>query len=205
MNAVAHPAAERMEVLRGILSSATHDASAAMSRWTAGLVTLTLEDVEELSLQEALEQSGMADRIMTMVVLCWQAPWAGTLILAFDENGGRRLADSLLGRATSSEEGLSGLAQSALMETGNILGCAYLNALNRAVEVELVPSPPYFMQDYATCVLQQALMEPAAESDRVLLAKTLFHHQKNDLDWCVLFIPGKELRQALERAVLTDI
>ena len=49
---------------------------------------------------------------------------------------------------------------SGLVETGNILGCAYMNALTRLVGTDLVPSAPYFIQDFGASVLQQAMVGP---------------------------------------------
>ena len=49
-----------------------------------------------------------------------------------------------------------------------------MNALVRLIDVEMVPSPPYFIQDYAASVLQQALLAPAMVTDKVLICQTGF-------------------------------
>jgi chemotaxis protein CheC len=86
-------------------------------------------------------------------------------------------------------------------ETGNILGCAYINALTKLVDVELVPSIPYFLCDYGASVLQQALMAQAITMDKVLVCNTKFHRGEEDLDWNVVFVPSDRLRTKLEAAV----
>ena len=63
------------------------------------------------------------------------------------------------------------------METGNILGCAYVNALTRLVGTDLRPSAPYFIQDFGASVLEQALMTQAAAGDSLLLCDIGFHRQ----------------------------
>ena len=69
------------------------------------------------------------------------------MVLTFNEENGRQLAASLLQTEPNSGPDWSELEQSALMETGNILGCAYVNAITRLIDHQLVPTPPFF---YAT-------------------------------------------------------
>jgi chemotaxis protein CheC len=124
------------------------------------------------------------------------------MILTFDEHNGRALAAALLGKAPRDPSApWTELEISAVNETGNILGCAYLNALTRLVAVELVPSPPYFIQDYAASVLDQALAPLAGECDVVTICRTNFRREGQDLNWNVLFIPTPGLRQALSEAL----
>src|SRR5690606_15172358 len=112
-----------------------------------------------------------------------------------------RLAAALLGRAPSEDPEWSNLEKSALSETGNILGCAYLNALTRLVDAELIPSPPAFIQDYGASVLDQALVAQAMTCDQALICRTGFHRANENLDWNVLFLPTPALRARMGRAL----
>jgi len=190
-----------LEVLHQLFASATHDASAAMCRWTDGLITLTLDEVREVALEDACTEMGLSDELLTMVVLSLEGELGGEMILTFDDCNGRQLAASLLGRPVNEESEWSELEKSALTETGNILGCAYMNALTRLIGHELVPSPPYFIQDYGASVLQQALMAQALTSDRVLVCRTGFHREGAELNWRVLFVPTEAMRKAMEDAL----
>ena len=67
-----------------------------------------------------------------MVVLGLKGELGGVMIIAFDEHNGRRLAgrfSSSIGRYGSP---WSELEKSALTETGNILGCAYIERAHAA-------------------------------------------------------------------------
>jgi len=190
-----------LEVLHQLFTSATHDASAAMCRWTNGLITLALDEVREIPLDRVCEELDFGDELLTMVVLTLDGDVGGQIILTFDDENGRKLAASLLGRKVETSEEWSELEQSALTETGNILGCAYVNALTRLIEVELIPSPPYFIQDYGASVLEQALMTQAMTSDSILICRTAFQREGEALNWHVFFVPTLELRNALEEAI----
>jgi len=196
-----HENAPSLAVLHELFASATHDASAAMCRWTDGLITVTLDEVRQIPLDEAIGELDVGDDLVTMVVLTLEGEVGGNLILVFDEANGRRLAASLLGRDADLESEWSEIEKSALTETGNILGCAYVNALTRLVAPRLMPSSPYFIQDYGASVLEQALMAQAVACDDLLVCRIAFCRKGQELDWRVIFIPNQGMRTALEQAV----
>lgn len=191
----------QLEILHKFFSTATHDASAAMCRWTSGLITLTLDEVREIPLEDVCAEFDFGDDLLTMVVLTLEGEVGGTMILTFDEENGRQLAASLLSREPPTNPEWDDLEKSALNETGNILGCAYLNALTRLIDAELVPSPPYFLQDYGASVLQQALLEQAATCDQVLICRTRFHREGQELNWNVFFVPTHGMRKSMSEAL----
>ena len=115
--------------LHELFASATHDASAAMCRWTDGIITVALDKVREVSLEEAAAALALGDEPLTMVVMTVEGELGGSIVLIFDDVNGRQLAAALLGRPADTDSPWSELEQSALMETGNILGCAYVGAL----------------------------------------------------------------------------
>lgn len=191
----------RVEVLRPLFAAATHEASAAMCRWTDGVISLSLDDICELPLDQVTLELGFADDFMTMVVLGIESEPGTVLILTFDEDNARQLAATLTRRERRTSPDWDELEISALTETGNILGCAYVNALTRLTGQVLIPSPPYFLRDYFASVLEQALVEQAMSSDTALLCRTGFHREGENLNWHVLFIPSRSLREKLERSV----
>ena len=191
----------QLNVLHHLFASATHDASAAMCRWTDGLITLTLDEVREIPLENVTAELNLGEELLTMVVLSLEGDIGGEMILTFDDLNGRQLAASLLGRPMGDNPQWTDLEKSALTETGNILGCAYVNAITRLIDCELVPSAPYFIQDFGASVLQQALMAQALTSDQALICRTGFHKEGAELNWRVLFVPTAALRQAMENAL----
>jgi chemotaxis protein CheC len=174
-----------------------------MCRWTDGLITLSLDEVQELPLEDVCPALNLGDDVLTMVVLSLKGEIGGEMILTFDEMNGRQLAAALLHMPVNGRPEWSELEKSALAETGNILGCAYVNAITRLIDRELIPSAPYFVQDYGASVLQQALLVQAVTCDRVLVCRTGFHREGEDLDWRVLFVPTQALRAAMEGALHT--
>ena len=141
MSDIRCPETPELEVLHQLFASATHDASAAMCRWTDGLITLTLDEVREIPLEDVCTQLNLGDELLIMVVLSLQGEVGGEMILTFDEQNGRQLAASLLGRPSSQDPEWNDLEKSALTETGYILGCAYMNAITRLTHMYEIDFP----------------------------------------------------------------
>jgi len=184
-----------------LFSAATEDASKAMSRWTHGQITLSLEEVVEVTLEEVAQEMEVGDELLTMVVHCLEGDLGGQLILTFDDQNGRQLAASLLGREPGTDPEWSDLEKSALCETGNILSGAYMKVLTEAIDAKLVPSAPYFMQDYGASILHQAVAAQAMLSDRLLICRTDFQREGESLKWNVFFLPTEDLLKKLEHTV----
>jgi len=196
---------KKLEVLHELLAAATHEASASMSRWTNGLISLSLDEVRELPLEEVAAELELHDELLTMVVLSLEGPLGGEMILTFDEQNARQLAASLLNRPVNQDPEWTELEKSALTETGNILACAYMSALSRLIGEDLIPTAPYFLQDYGASVLQQALLPQAMAGDQILLCRTGFHRHGENLNWRVLFVPNHALREGMEKAIRTAV
>jgi chemotaxis protein CheC len=186
-----------LELLQGFFTAATHDASAAMCRWTNGLITLSLDEIVDIPLEDVAHALQLGDERLAMVVLTLSGELGGTMVLTFDETNGRGLAAALIGRTAPTTDAWSALEQSALNETGNILSCAYMNALTRLIDAQLVPSPPLFLQDYGASVLQQAVLSQVADADEVMVCRTGFHREGQVLNWNVIFVPSLQLRTTL--------
>lgn len=190
-------APDRVELLHQFFAAATHDASAAMCRWTSGLITLTLDEVRQIPLEDLATTLAIDNERLTMVVLTLEGDLGGTMVLTFDDENGRALAASLLSRKPATDGDWSDLEKSALNETGNILSCAYMNALTRLINAQLVPSPPMFIQDYGASVLEQAVLQQIDDGDEVMVCRTCFHREGQALNWNVIFVPSLQLRMAL--------
>lgn len=192
----------RADALRAIFGPAGREASNAMHKWSAGRVSLTVDDVCETPLETIQGELQIGDDLMTLIVLTMLGDLGGQLILAFDEPAGRQMCQALIG-TPGTGPGWSELEKSALMETGNILACAYVNALTHSVKQRLIPGPPQLIEDFGACVLQQALMAQAMSGDDVLICRTSFRYGQEEMPWSMFFVPDALLRQALDEAVRT--
>lgn len=186
-----------LSLLNQLLKSAGNDAAEAMSRWTNDTITLSLGEIREIKLEEVACKLNLTDEISTMIVHHLDGDLGGQLFLTFDEETGRRLASLLLRREFNPEGEWSKLDISALNETGNILSCAYMRAISEMINENLVPSPPYFIQDYGASVMEQAVLTQAVESNHAMVCPTIFKWENEIINWTTFFVPSNKLVEKL--------
>ena len=188
----------QLQQLKSALHSGADDASTAMARWLGVPSLLVVDSLEQVPVESAVTLLG-AD--MTTVCLCamqMSGGLRGQLVFAFDDCSGLTLTDLLLKKDAGSTTDWDDVAQSAALETTNIIGCAYLNALSSDLSgrmptmQELIPSPPVFRRDFAESLLQSVIMDQAVASDTVLMTRVRFELNHQPMQWTLLMVPDPE-------------
>jgi chemotaxis protein CheC len=197
------PALDPSELSR--LEAALHRGSAHASeqlgKWLGRSSIIELDALRVSPIAEATELLTAGDDPICFCSMQMKGEIGGQMILAFDDSSGLELADLALAQPAGTTTDWSDLAMSAVLETTNIVCCAYLNELAEQLRqpsqsVSLVPSPPEFHRDYAQSLMQFALMDQALEFDLAILAKTSFTIEEKPVRWNLLFIPdGGSLRR----------
>ncbi len=188
---------EELESFRRIFIGGAEEASEVMTRWTARKIHLRIDRVQRLLPEQVADELKLKDEILTMIVLGFEGEVGATFLLMFDERQGRCLAARLARTALVLDQPWSDLEKSALMETGNILACAYLNVMTDTLGAEVRLTEPFFVQDYGASVIEQAVLEQAAEADHVLLCETSFECANEPVSWRFLLIPDRRFERAL--------
>jgi chemotaxis protein CheC len=193
----------QLHTLAAHLTTAAANASATLSRWVGRQAEITVAKVDQASLAEAASVLGEQDQPAAACLMVVEGWLTGQLIMACDDASGLALADLVLGRAAGSSHRWGELEQSAVLETANIVGCAFLNALARLSPRgdrahELLPSPPRFHRDFAPALLQFALVNQAQTSDVALLTESEFRIESCPVKCALLFVPDAAGVSALQ-------
>jgi len=200
---------QQLNSISTIVRFGATDASRALSSWLGREVRVSMERMEQVSLEVATELLGPVDSTVCACCMRVSGGVIGQLILGFDDASGLMLCDALLPRETESSE-WGELEVSAAMETTNIVGCAFLNALSQIFPISepaddgsenatWIPSPPVFVRDYAASIMQFALIDQASEFDQVLVAKTEFTMDGTAVGWRLLLVPDAASLDRLSR------
>jgi chemotaxis protein CheC len=98
----------------------------------------------------------------------------GRTLLVFPKATVMRVAERMLRRPLGSSVALGALERSAVMEAGNILSGAYLNALSDFMGLVLLPSPPTLAIDAAAAVVTPAFLRLEQTAEYVFVVETEF-------------------------------
>ena len=197
---------QQLDQLSNFIRVGSTEASRALSTWLNKDVQVWVEQLQQASLETAVEQLGPVAEIVCACCMRVSGGINGQLMLGFDDASGLMLCDMLLAQERTSKE-WGEIEISAAMETTNIVGCAFLNSLSlvfpKSPELAAtsetpacttwIPTPPVFVRDYAAAIMQFALMDQASLFDTVLLAQTRFTIDGTPVKWQLLLIPDAEV------------
>lgn len=190
-----------LAALQAAFHQGSLEASRALGQWLGKTSLVSIDTFEQLPLGEATEILGNGDTPIFFGAVQITGALSGEMILAFDQVSGQSLVAMLVDPSEADEE-WNELSVSAVLETTNIVSCAYLNSLAKSLEsetrtVSLLPSTAEFKQEYPQSLLQFALMGQAMVYDRALIAKTIFEVEGSRLNWTLLFLPDAESMKKL--------
>jgi chemotaxis protein CheY-P-specific phosphatase CheC len=195
--------ADHLSALQAVFREGSLEASRALGRWLGKTSLVSIDTFVQLPLAEATQILGDGETPILFGGVQIRGSLSGDMILAFDQQGGQSLVEMLLGPNEASKP-WNELSVSAVLETTNIVSCAYLNRLSRRLEsnnyaVSLLPSTAEFKQEYPQSLLEFALMGQAMRYDHALIAETLFEIQGTRLNWTLLFLPDAESMEKLSQ------
>jgi chemotaxis protein CheC len=179
--------------LAALFHSGADDASHALAKWLGRPAALSVERLDALPIAEAAAVMGSSDALICGCAMRIDGAIGGLLLLAADDDAGLSLADTLLERPAGTSTSWGDLERSAVIETANIVGCAYLNAICAALgpagAAGILPSPPVFLRDFPEAVMEAVLMEQPVLSEIVLLARTEFRIDGTPVSCGLVFLP----------------
>jgi chemotaxis protein CheC len=179
-----------LERVQQINKIAAEECSAAFTKWVKGPVSIRFQQATFVSFDKILEKSGVKSEPSFGVYLNLDKGFSGFLLFLFSEQDTFSLLNYLIPKRNPQSKSLLEIEKSALLETGNILGCYYLNALTKELSLPfLLPSPPHLMYDLSESILTGTVLPLAYEQEQLLLAQIDFTYKNQSLNWRFFFIP----------------
>lgn len=169
-------------------------ASTSLSKWLGRPVHVSVQEVHALPLEEAMSLLGQEEGTICGCAMSITGSLRGLLVMICDDDAGLGLADMLLRRDPGTAVEWGEMEQSAVVETANIIGCAYLNAManSAAATTAAMPSPPWFLRDYAAAVMQGIVMSRPQVCETVFLTRTEFGIEASPVRCSLIFLPDPD-------------
>jgi len=190
-----------------VLSEAgARNAATALSQILGRPLRLAVPWARVLPLEKVKEMAGGASRVVCALSLKVYGEARGNLLVVFRREQLPILLGLVVPRAHAAPTGagdghtLNDMERSALMEIGNILACAYLNALSHLLGVSLLPSIPGLAVDMVGAVTDHLLIELAALADSAVVLASQVHEPASGLKGSIFFLPHPSALAVLSRA-----
>ncbi len=203
---------EQHDILREIAHIGAGNASEALSEMTGQKAEVAFPWLGIKEIQDIPDMLGGAQQVVTAVSLDvgieeydGSASGKSTLILSMDEESADRLANQLVGPDTErdgEDAELTEMQRSALKEAGNILAGNCMTAITEYVDLKMVEEVPRIKTDMLGAIMDNVLLEMAAEHDELLVFKTKFSLQEDIDAYFIFFFADGAHHLILDR--LTD-
>jgi chemotaxis protein CheC len=174
------PAAHRqlnereMDALREVANIGAGHAATALSTMIGSTIMISVPRVNVLPVDEIPPVVCDHEEPVAAVLLHMLGDLTGRTLLVFPCAAAMRLAEMLLQREPSGAATLGELEESAVMEVGNILSSAYMNALAEFMSMMLLPSPPTLRIGTSAGLLTDTHVQFASHPDQALYVESEF-------------------------------
>ena len=179
----------QLDALREIGNVGAGNSATALSQIIQRKIDMSVPQVSILPLADVSDVVGGPDVMVAGVYLRVFGPAPGSILFLLPRESAFALVDMLMGREYGHTETLSAMDESALMEIGNILAGAYLNALSFFTNLTLLPSIPALAMDMAGAILSVILIQLGQMGDHALVIETEFSSEVEGVKGHFFLIP----------------
>ena len=157
-----------IDTLREIGSIGTGNAATALSGMLGKEVRITLPEVRIMGYNEAIEWIGGPEAVTAGVLVKMGGDMGGIMLSVQKLELVNIILESMLGESIQGYEELAELEQSALLEIGNIMISAFVNALSGLAGIDVKLTVPAFAVDMQGAILAVPMAEYGGMSDYLM-------------------------------------
>jgi chemotaxis protein CheC len=178
----------QMDAMREMGNIAAAHAATALSKLLAEEILIDVSE-SHLYLVEDLPNgiNIMADRVAVVYIDVY-LDQRSIILFVFPYDQAIRLSNMFLQKSTEKQENMDENDQAAICEIGNILACAYLNAISKFLGITLIPSPPGLAVDMLGAILEFPASIIADKSDLALVIESKFIYDNEAFPGLILFM-----------------
>lgn len=192
MNSYSELDENAQDILRELGNIGTGNAVTALSGMTGHHFEVELPQVKIIHYKEAPEILGGAETFQTGILLEIGGELSGMFMFLLNEEFSRSVLDALLGEGARDLVHMDEMCRSVICEVGNIVCCAYVNALAKLMGIKIQVSVPDICSDMAGAILSVPMIHFANLGDELMLIENRFSTGSVEFTSHVLFLPELE-------------
>ncbi len=125
---------------------------------------------------------------MVVFELQGEIPHGGYIVFYITKPSAVQLSNTLQG-LTEIDRPLNEMDESALLEIGNIMASAFLDATSELLGIVMLPSPPAMTIDMAHAAMQTLIAQMIEEVDQVILLSTELICEEHKIESDIILMP----------------
>jgi len=163
-------------------------AATTLSIMLGSTIEMSVPSIKVVDLAQLGEYMGEESAAMVVFELQGEIPHGGYILFYITGDSAVRLTNTMLG-LTEINRPLGEMDQSALIEVGNIMVSAFLDATAELLGLVMLPSPPSLTVDMAHAAMQSLIAQLYEETNEVLLFSTELVCEEHRIDSDIIMMP----------------
>jgi len=163
-------------------------AATTLSQMLSSPVAMSVPAIKTIDLADLGNHIGDESAAMVVFELQGEIPHGGYIIFYITKESAIRLTNTMLGMTEMDRE-FTEMDQSALLEVGNIMVSAFLDATAELLGFIMLPSPPALSIDMAHAAMESLIAQLGEEVDEVLLFSTELICEEHKIDSDIIMLP----------------
>lgn len=163
-------------------------AATTLSQMLGSTVEMSVPAIRAIDLSELGNYMGEEPAALVAFELQGEIPHGGYVVFYISRESAVRLTNTMLG-LTEMNRPLNEMDESALLEVGNIMVSAFLDATAELLGFVMLPSPPALTIDMAHAAMSSLIAQMGEEVDEVLLFSTELVCAEHKIDSDIIMMP----------------
>lgn len=182
----------QMDALREVGNIGAGHAATALSQMIGSPISLSNPTLEMVEFSDVPMLVGGPERLVAASYCRLLGDIGGGMLLMAPRESALSLVDLLHNREVGSTLSFGRDEEMLLTHVSTILSSAYLAAIARLTDMNLMPAPPSFVLDMAGAILQVATLETGMRAQMALLVRTRFSDERTSVDVMLFFLPDPD-------------
>jgi len=190
---------QQCDALRELGNIGAAHAATTLSTMLMSNIDMEVPEISVVDIAQIHEHVG--DELSALVIfqITGEVSGGGYVLLHIPKNSVVRLTNAMLGM-TEMDRDLTEMDESALLEIGNIMVSAFLDATATLLSIIMLPSPPSMIIDMPHAAFQSILaMQQFADIDQVVLFRTELHSDQHKITSNLFLLPNKPMLDEILR------
>jgi chemotaxis protein CheC len=163
-------------------------AATTLSQMLGSTVQMSVPAIKAVDIAELGKYMGEESAAMVAFELQGEIQHGGYIIFYITRESAIRLTNTMLG-LTEMNRQMNEMDESALLEVGNIMVSAFLDATAELLGFVMIPSPPAMSIDMAHATMSSLIASMGEEVDEVLLFSTELTCDEHKIDSDIIMMP----------------
>jgi len=165
-------------------------AATTLSQMLGSTIEMSVPAVTVVDLSHLADYMGEESAAMVAFELQGDIAHGGYILFYITRESAIRMTNTMLG-LTETNRPLSEMDESALLEVGNIMVSAFLDATAELLGFVMLPSPPSLTIDMAHAAMQSLIAQMQEETNEVLLFSTELTCEEYKVDSDIIMMPER--------------